>query len=89
MGSRIDGPFSYHADEVRCPKCSTTGTITWDASGGQTPQFISLTGEFFERISRKPPYPIELVCLRCGTVQSDEYFLNRKPPPSGPALTDK
>lgn len=43
---------------------------------------ISLSRGVYERLSRKPPYPIELVCDQCGTMQAGDgpsYFGQRAP----------
>jgi hypothetical protein len=76
MGSSLGGP--YHSDEIRCPKCGRCGQIKWDGS-----QFVELTGDFYERLSPQAPYPIELVCKRCGIAQGSTH-LRREPPASSP-----
>ncbi len=72
MGSRIGGPFNYRCDEFQCPKCGKLGAIIWEpglSTKGQCPQFIKVTGDFYERIANTPPYPIEMVCRSCGGIQ--------------------
>lgn len=66
MGSSLGGTFSYHSDKIHCPKCNKRGQISWDGT-----QFIEVTGGFYERLSKKAPYPIELVCGDCGAVGRD------------------
>lgn len=66
MGSSLENASSRHADEFKCRKCGARGVIHWD--GGQ---FVELSGGFYERLARKAPYPIELVCHQCGTAQRE------------------
>jgi hypothetical protein len=57
-----------------CPKCGRIGSVVWeDVPGSATDrahrELIGIQGGFYERLSAKSPYPIELVCDSCGTVQ--------------------
>jgi hypothetical protein len=66
------GCFQKHSNEVCCPKCGQQGSIIWDAvqrPDGEIPDHVTIDGDFHERIAKKPPYPIELVCNSCGTTQ--------------------
>jgi hypothetical protein len=56
-----------HFDTVVCPKCGKQGSITWDTDGPKT-ELADISG-FYERLCKKAPYPIELVCNGCGTPQ--------------------
>jgi hypothetical protein len=53
---------------ITCPKCNAVGVAVWEVVGTER-SLIKLTRNFYERISRKNPYPIEMVCNECGTVQ--------------------
>ena len=71
-------PYSahHHADTITCRKCGQPGKIVWDSvSRARNSQMgrSSVEGPFFERISRDPPYPIELVCRECGGVAITAY----------------
>lgn len=59
--------FHPYFVNIACPKCAAVGVIGWETNGTER-SFVSLSKEFYERISRKKPYPIELVCHRCETV---------------------
>ena len=72
------GRNSIHkeADAVVCRGCRKTGKILWDQiSRAKEPvsELIDINGPFFMRLSRKPPYPIELVCRECGDVAMTAY----------------
>ena len=78
MGARAQGEFgaytSSHCDAIICPKCGNRGSIAWDdiaAPDGDRKELIGITGGFYERLSKKAPYPIELVCNNCGTSEPD------------------
>jgi hypothetical protein len=64
------GLFDYrqYFMPVRCPKCSAVGDMIWEGSG-ERKTLVHLSGQFYERLGRLPPYPIELVCRACGTPQ--------------------
>jgi len=68
-------PFLFDGDSVRskdilCPRCGQAGHVTWEnLSAGSSNDLVRIEGDFCERLSRKAPYPIELVCNGCGTVQ--------------------
>jgi hypothetical protein len=66
----------HHTDAIACRKCGKTGTVVWDdisRRNGSAPEQIGIDGPFFERLSKKPPYPIELVCRSCGGVAITAY----------------
>jgi len=56
---------------IICPKCSALGVVVWEKDGAQR-ALVSLSKGFYERLSRKVPYPIELVCHECGTAQAED-----------------
>jgi hypothetical protein len=56
---------------VTCPKCKSIGVADWEKIGAER-SLIRLSRNFYERLSRKVPYPIEVVCLECGTVQDGQ-----------------
>lgn len=62
--------FTQLSFVITCPRCQEHGVIVWEDAGGER-TLVSLATEFYERISRKSPYGIELVCLKCGTIQQD------------------
>jgi len=56
-------------DEISCP-CGRTGRLHWErAAGGKRDELVKIEGDFYERLARKAPYPIELVCNGCGATQ--------------------
>ena len=58
-------------DTVTCQRCGNVGVLKWDCipvPGGFKKDFIGIVGDFYERLSKKPPYPIELVCTPCNLV---------------------
>ena len=74
-----DHSIRQHCGEIVCRHCGRTGTIVWDdvtrrnGSPEQMPELAGIDGPFFERLSRKAPYPIELVCRSCGGVAITAY----------------
>jgi len=64
-----EGPqFSVN---ITCPKCRAIGVVVWEKDGAHR-SLVSLSNGFYERMSEKDPYPIELVCRECGTRKSEE-----------------
>lgn len=59
-----------HAVTIRCSKCANRGTLVWEGAG-KAKGLIRIMGEFYERLAKVPPHAIELVCLRCGTAQTE------------------
>jgi hypothetical protein len=71
--SAIAPPRDQFTNTITCPKCGQQGQETWEEAGqnsslGPDPHLVVRSGDFYERISRKAPYPIEVVCGRCGAV---------------------
>ena len=71
------GPMSLHPPEpsqfsanIICPKCSTRGVIVWEKNGAER-TLVSLPNGFYERLAKKAPFPIELVCSGCDTAQPE------------------
>ena len=65
-----------YADRIVCRHCGKPGTIAWDdvtRLNVSAPEPVGIDGPFYERLSRKPPYPIELVCRACGGVAMTAY----------------
>lgn len=66
-------------DKIVCRNCGKSGTVIWDdvtrlnASPERMPELAGIDGPFFERLSKKAPYPIELVCRACGGVAVTAY----------------
>ena len=77
----MDQKFGRHfipqeADAVVCRNYKRTGRILWDQLSrvpGSHTDLIGIDGSFFERLSKTPPYPIELVCRYCGGVAMIAY----------------
>jgi hypothetical protein len=51
-----------------CSKCGAKGSVTWERENGQR-VLVKVCDSFYERLRKKAPYPIELVCVKCGTAQ--------------------
>jgi len=75
----------HHSDVVVCRACGKSGTIAWEEvsrlNKSTVPELVGIDGPFFERLGRKPPYPIELVCRACGGVAATAFpstFLHDK-----------
>lgn len=64
------GQYSF---DIICPRCKERGVIVWENTGGER-TLVSLTQEFYERISKKSPYSIELVCTNCDMIQRDTSY---------------
>ena len=62
---------------IQCPRCGQKGETVWEenhaiSSEGPQTSLVSLSSGFYERINKRSPYQIELVCHRCETVQPDQ-----------------
>jgi hypothetical protein len=58
-------------DTVTCHQCGNVGVLKWDCvpiPGGVRKEFVGIVGDFYERLSKKSPHPIELVCTACNVV---------------------
>jgi hypothetical protein len=59
--------------EITCHRCAESGSSVWEngdpGDGAPPPSLVSLPDGFYERMTRKRPHEIEVVCHRCGTVQ--------------------
>lgn len=70
--------MSFHSGPQRisrkivCPKCGQMGETVWERYGRKS-SFLDVSPGFHERISKKVPYPIELVCQACGTAQPERH----------------
>lgn len=67
------GNYSY---TVVCGRCGKPGVILWDEVSRlnvTSRELISIEGPFFERLSKKQPYPIEMVCRACGEVAATAF----------------
>lgn len=79
MQKSSDHSVRQHMGEIVCQSCGRTGTIIWDdvtrlaASAQQAQELAGIDGPFYERLSKKAPYPIELVCRACGGVAMTAY----------------
>ena len=64
--------IEHHSDSIVCKNCGQSGTIIWDdlsrVNSAIPAELVGIDGPFFERLSRKPPYPIEMICRECGGV---------------------
>jgi hypothetical protein len=59
---------------IKCPKCGQRGETVWEENHFVSPKgpqscLLSLSDGFYERISNRSPYQIELVCHRCEAVR--------------------
>ena len=61
------------SNNIICPKCMAVGVVVWELAGAEQ-SLVSVTRNFYERISKKAPFPIELVCDRCGTAQAERPY---------------
>jgi hypothetical protein len=70
------GTRGKYANTISCLRCGKTAVIKWQdaASEDGSRELIAIEGGFYERLQRKKPYNIELVCLGCGTAQ--DYALH-------------
>lgn len=77
MESKFDNySIRHHSDAVVCRKCGQAGSVIWDdvsRLNTSTPEMTGIDGPFFERLGKKAPYPIELVCRACGGVAITAY----------------
>ena len=57
-------------DEISCPHCGKNGRLHWERSADdRRNELVKIDGDFYERLAKTPPFPIELVCNSCGTTQ--------------------
>lgn len=63
------GTYSTHSNNLSCPRCGAGGTLKWEDTPGGEKELVAIEGHFYERLARKAPHAIELVCDGCGTVQ--------------------
>ena len=77
MNSKASGMFvRQRSDQIVCRNCGRSGTVVWDdvtRLNVSAPELAGIDGPFFERLSKKAPYPIELVCRACGGVAMTAY----------------
>jgi hypothetical protein len=65
------GTHHLHEGKIYC-RCGKTGTIIWEdapSAEGDRREFVKIEGDFYERISKQAPHPIELVCNSCGAAR--------------------
>ena len=64
------GTHQPHGGKIKC-RCGKVGSILWEdaLSEGVHREFVKIEGDFYERLSKRTPHPIELVCNSCGTAQ--------------------
>lgn len=68
----VGGPeFRQFKAKIMCSKCGAFGEMVWENQSGNR-SLVSVSSGFHERISKKKPYPIELVCHGCGSAQPEE-----------------
>jgi hypothetical protein len=75
MENRFGADQSKITSTIVCPKCGNCGVIKWafvPSPDGPKKDFVGIVGEFYERISRKSPYPLEIACNSCQIVVSSE-----------------
>jgi hypothetical protein len=60
--------YHQHSVDLRCPKCGCKGVVVWEGHGADK-TLVWLSGQFYERLAKRSPFPIELVCMKCGAAQ--------------------
>jgi len=60
-------PCNQFTVAITCHWCGHEGLSLWEEFNGER-HLVSLKG-FYERLARKNPYPIEMVCNNCDKVQ--------------------
>jgi hypothetical protein len=68
MGKPLPKQYSTN---IICPACGALGVVVWETDN-RGRSLVSLSHGFYERISDREPYLIELVCHECGTAQPEE-----------------
>ncbi len=63
-GPGVSAP-ALQTDAIRCRACRNTGALVWQETA-QGRQLVRIEGDFYERLVKKAPFPIEIVCNRCG-----------------------
>lgn len=63
--------YRQYIMSVHCPNCAAIGRIFWEGSGERR-TLVSISEQFYERLCRLPPHPIELVCRACGAAQPED-----------------
>jgi len=67
----VFGSHHLHEGQIRC-RCGKIGKIIWEdapSHEGVRREFVKLDGDFYERLSKRSPHPVELVCNACGSAQ--------------------
>jgi len=54
---------------IICPKCGAVGVVIWENENSDDRTLVSLSRNFYEKIPKKTPYPMELVCDGYGAAQ--------------------
>ena len=71
MSAHATHPASrQYSVDLRCTKCGSKGIVIWEGHGADK-TMVWLSGQFYERLAKQPPFPIELVCIKCGTAQPE------------------
>jgi hypothetical protein len=81
--SSVQSKTCQFSINIICPKCGTVGVVVWESAAGQT-SLVRLSNGFYERLAKKDPYPIELVCHDCGTAQPEQQLGEESRPPHHP-----
>ena len=68
---RVVERMEQYKANIICPNCGTAGIIAWETTRGER-SLISLSRGFSERLAKKTPHFIELVCNNCGATQVEE-----------------
>ena len=66
------GCYSPHSNALDCPKYGKKGAITWEdvlRDNNPDKNLLGIEVDFLERLAKKPPYPIEVVCNGCDAFQ--------------------
>lgn len=66
------GCYQQHVNKIVCPRCGKEGSVIWEALPHPEVarrDLVRVEGDFFDRIAKKAPHSIELVCNGCGSSQ--------------------
>jgi hypothetical protein len=62
------GTHSIRSNSLFCPGCGASGALKWEDMPNGEQELAGIEGNFYERLAKRAPHAIELVCHDCGTV---------------------
>jgi hypothetical protein len=62
------GTYGSHSNSLCCPGCGASGALKWEDMPDGGKELMGIEGNFYERLAKRAPHAIELVCHACGTV---------------------